>query len=207
MQNFGERQAGRTLAEIRNDHISRYELAGRYISRGARVLDIACGVGYGSYVLAMQSQCRYILAVDQSKDAIEYGKAYYRSDKIQYRVGDCLTTRLKTEFFDVVVCLEIIEHIKQDKKLLDRLYLTLTKEGKLILSTPNELYMPYSEARFPYHVRHYTPQEVSDLLESRSFMIESVYCQPDRHSKEIVEGWEGLFNIVVCSKKYRPVNS
>ncbi len=199
-QNDGERQAAPTLGNIRDDHIARYEFASSFISAGHSVLDLACGVGYGSHLISLQTSCSHVLAIDLSKEAINYAQQFYQNDKIEYRVGDCLTTPLYDEVFDMVISLETLEHIQEDKELLGRFNKTLKKDGGLILSTPNQLAMPFSSEGFPHHIKHYLPKELGILLLNSGFSIDSVYSQPDNNSKNIIPGWDGVFNIVICKK-------
>lgn len=199
-QGGGERQAAPTVDGIRSDHVARYELAVKFIPENAVILDMACGVGYGSNIFATKTDCELVLAVDRSEDAIEYARQYYNSPKIVYRQDDCSTTPLDPESFDVAASFETIEHIKEDKKLLNLFFKVLKQGGKLILSTPNQLKMIYTSERFPFHVRHYTPAELTDLLESVGFSVDKVFSQPDSASKTINLGSEGQYLIFICSK-------
>ncbi len=52
----GQRQAAPNLKGIRPDHVARYELAARFIPENGVVLDMACGVGYGAYILARKAR-------------------------------------------------------------------------------------------------------------------------------------------------------
>lgn len=196
----GERQASPTLEGIRDDHTGRYRLATEYIENNATVLDMACGVGYGTYIISTETNCNQILAVDISKEAIDYANKFYNSSKITYRQDNCLTTKLDSNSFDVIVSFETIEHINEDRSLISRFFDALKPGGKLLISTPNQLEMPFEPDTFPFHIKHYTPDEFTDLLETGGFSIEKVFSQPDNMSSLIIPGWKGKFNIVVCSK-------
>lgn len=200
VQGNGERQAAPTLDGIRPDHVARYEFAARLIPRRGRVLDMACGVGYGAYIMSRSRRCAEILAVDRSAQAIEYAKQCYSSSKIAYRLDDCLTTPLEPESYDLAVCFETIEHIQQPEQLLGRFCAALRPHGRLVLSTPNQAALPYSAAAFPFHVRHYRPAELEDLIGRSGLSIQEAYSQPSLKTKRIVSGWEGCFNIAVCAK-------
>src|SRR4051812_7358615 len=71
--------ASRRLMEI---HVRRYEEAARFV-RGQRVLDIACGVGYGSQLLG-RGGAEQVVGVDLSPDAIRYAQAHYLMPNIQF---------------------------------------------------------------------------------------------------------------------------
>ena len=196
----GERQASKELKGISLDHKKRYELATKYMLSGTRLLDIACGVGYGSYILAQESKCQNITAIDISDDAIAYANKYYYSPKITYKQGDCVSYPLEQETYDMVVSFETIEHIENDRLFLDRVFMALKPGGTLALSTPNEAVVPYEPEAFPFHVRHYTPEQLEDILTSCGFTIDEVFSQVDKRSPSPIPGWNGKYNIVICSK-------
>lgn len=196
----GERQASPSLEGIRADHRGRYEFAVEFIVKGSQVLDLACGVGYGSYMLANRSLCEKIVSVDSSIDALAYGSKYYNSPKIDYRLGDCLSIVLEPEFFDIVLCFETIEHIENERQLLEKFHQALKPQGRLLCSTPNQKNVPFDPNTHPFHIRHYTPEEFMKLLEQSGFYIEQVWSQKNLFSSEVTKGWDGLFNIAVCRK-------
>jgi 2-polyprenyl-3-methyl-5-hydroxy-6-metoxy-1,4-benzoquinol methylase len=200
VEHGGERQVAASLDNIRPDHVARYELAATYIQPKSRVLDMACGVGYGSSIIASQTDCESVLSIDISDNAIDYATKHYSHPKITYRCGDCLESPLEPEWFDIAVVFETIEHVQEYPKLLTRVQNALRPGGRLILSTPNQLHLPYNKKRFPFHVRHFTPDELQDTLAQAGFGIVSVFAQPERKKKVVVDGWEGVFNIVVCEK-------
>ena len=180
--------------------MARYEFAADFVSEGAKVLDLACGVGYGSYILATTTKCQRVLAIDISKEAIEYARQYYSSPKITYCQGDCLSIALEVATFDIVVSFETIEHIQQPGLLLSRFFTVLKPGGKLILSTPNELAMPFKRRKYPFHVRHYTPEEITGLVRGAGFSIEKVFSQSSKLLFVPTSGWGGGYIILVCLK-------
>jgi len=196
----GERQASPSLEGIRADHRGRYEFALRFIARGAQVLDLACGVGYGSYMVANRTHCERIVSVDNSDDAIAYGLKYYYSPKINYQRADCFSIGLTPEHFDIILSYETIEHITNERPLLKKFHQALKPSGYLLCSTPNQRKVPFSSVTHPFHIRHYTPEEFRELLEISGFYIEQFWSQGNLFSSELTEGWDGLFNIAVCRK-------
>jgi 2-polyprenyl-3-methyl-5-hydroxy-6-metoxy-1,4-benzoquinol methylase len=198
--NKGERQVGPTLAQIRLDHRSRYEFAARLVPRQARVLDAACGVGYGTKILAETSGAREIVGLDIHQGTIEYAREHYPAENVQYQQGDVLETDWPDEHYDVAVSFETIEHIADACRFLQRVHRALKADGILVCSTPNQEQMPFDPKKFPYHKRHYTPAELSALLAECGFTVHQKHTQHDRHSGEIRSGWDGKYNIAVCRK-------
>jgi len=200
----GERQVAPTLDGIRVDHTARYHFAASKIPPDSRILDMACGVGYGSFILAQETDCASITAVDISQDAISYARTHYATPKIGYIQGDCLDVALPPAAYDIAISFETLEHITDDSRLLRRFNELLVPDGKLILSTPNQLVKPYKPEKFPFHVRHYTPDELTALTGSAGFDIQAVWSQAGNHAPALAEGWNGAFNIILCTKTNVP---
>jgi hypothetical protein len=150
----GERQVAPTLNGIRRDHVARYEWAARRLPFASRVVDLACGVGYGSRILAEAGH--EVAAIDRDAEAIAYARAHYRHERVCFSVRD---GEAYVRPADVAVCFETIEHIADPAPLLRAL-----REAAplLIASVPNEYVFPYCGYKF--HHRHYTPGQFAHLL-------------------------------------------
>ncbi|MBV8570071.1 MAG: class I SAM-dependent methyltransferase [Acidobacteriaceae bacterium] len=116
-------------------HLSRYEFAARHMQPG-RVLDIACGVGYGTKLLATRADSiRLAIGVDISADAIDYARARYAHDRIKFVEADALEFS-DSVGFENIVSLETIEHVPDPHALLAHLVRLLRPNGTLIGSVP-----------------------------------------------------------------------
>ena len=81
-----DRQYG-TLDQIRPDHVRRYMWAATVLPPGATVLDLACGCGYGSWLL--HSVGLGVTSIDASEEAIQYAQEHYPGPKyIRQRAED-----------------------------------------------------------------------------------------------------------------------
>lgn len=197
----GERQAAVSLDGIAKDHKARYDFVATKIQSKANVIDMACGVGYGSYLMSKNSKCDRIYSVDISQDAINYAKKFYKNSKISFFCDSALTFGKQLQgTFDVGVCLETIEHIKDDESVLKNYYQLLKNDGILYISHPNETVLPYSSAKFPFHVRHYTHKEMVTLLHKTGFTIQETYSQESKHKPNLYLSNEGAYLIYVCKK-------
>jgi SAM-dependent methyltransferase len=114
-------------------HLSRYEFASQYIDSRV-VLDIACGTGYGTSILASQG-AKNIIGVDASTEAIQYANEHYLKDNIKFILGDAQKFTLSTKI-DVAISFETIEHLKDPECLLRNVVGILKADGKFIISTP-----------------------------------------------------------------------
>lgn len=136
MQFTGERVVeGSTIKRIWIDHEARYKFASRYV-KGKKVLDIACGTGYGAYILC-DSGADKVVGVDISSETIEFAQINYQMDGLEFKVGNILDINLPKNYFDVVICFETIEHVQSQEKAFMELKSLLKPMGSLIISSPN----------------------------------------------------------------------
>jgi len=164
------------------------------------VLDIACGVGYGAYLMATQVPGVSVYAVDIAPEAISYAAAHYAHRDVQYAVGDALRCDLPGAPYDAVVSFETLEHIEEDRRFLRRLHRVLRRGGRFVVSTPDEDVVPFEKDINPYHVRHYRKERFEALLAECGFHVLVRLSQRDRDPGRIRAGFGGLFNIAVCGK-------
>jgi 2-polyprenyl-3-methyl-5-hydroxy-6-metoxy-1,4-benzoquinol methylase len=198
--NSGERQVTSKLSDIRPDHLGRYEFANQYINQNDKVLDIACGIGYGSFIMAKSNDEVSVTGVDISPQAVEYANKFYKKTNNCFIEANCLTVEFEAKSFDTVVSFETIEHLDQDEFFVKRVYDFLKPGGTFICSTQNQDVLPYDSKRFPYHVKHYTVNEMKSILEKSGFYVKNLFSQHRRNSKAVSPDTEGLYQIFVCQK-------
>jgi 2-polyprenyl-3-methyl-5-hydroxy-6-metoxy-1,4-benzoquinol methylase len=147
------------------EHLARYYFAAPYVK--GRVLDLACGSGYGSHMVAKERkrEVEEIVAVDVDEETIQYANREYHHQKITFRKGDATAPSLPEELgqFDTILCFETFEHVADEEALLNNLYRMLKPEGTLVLSSPfgRGRGMPTSE---PFHVHQLSPEEFIALF-------------------------------------------
>lgn len=198
----GERQISPDYKSIRRDHRNRYEFACEQLQvlpSEPKILDLACGIGYGSLMLSNSTQ-GLVTGVDIDEGAIQYAKTHYGDTKVNYICADAKTVNLMQDQFNAITSFETIEHVDFAQLLVDKFYSLLKKNGVLICSTPNEDVMPYDSDKFKYHVKHYTVSELINLLSSAGFKNIELYTQHDPMHGEVVEGQDGSFIIAVAIK-------
>ena len=148
-------------------HVGRY-LAARPFCAGKRVLDIACGEGYGSFLLA-QWGAESVFGIDISEAAINSASAVFAHERVQFVAGDetALDELVKGNGpFDVILSLETIEHVPDPGAMLRRLRNQLAPGGILVVSCPNEPDVGFAETENPYHLSHWTFADFRDFTES-----------------------------------------
>ena len=138
-----------------------------------------------------------VTAVDISTEAYQHYRQYFARPNITY-LNQSLLALDKDQQFDAIVCFEFIEHVtfaEEAVKLFGEL------ADVLIISSPNELIRPWAMPPVnPYHVRHYTPQELEELLQLGGFTVRNWYHQKSGGQPQIHTGPDGKFMIAVASK-------
>ncbi|MBI4463311.1 MAG: methyltransferase domain-containing protein [Acidobacteria bacterium] len=155
---------GEVDPDLFNEHRARYLFAQQF-SPGKKVLDAACGTGYGSALLG--EKATVVFGVDISPEAIRYARQHYPEPKLHFGRCDCLALPFPSGWFDLVVAFEIIEHLEKPEAFLTELRRVLHPSGLLLLSTPNRLY--YTEERGevnPFHCCEFSFPELQQLLSS-----------------------------------------
>src|SRR5262245_48361934 len=130
-------------------HLERYEFAAKHLQPG-RVLDLACGVGYGSRLLAERSG-QPVLGVDLSREAIDYARIRYGGPGIEFRAADAMTFT-DAEGFASIVSLETVEHLPEPGRFLARVAGLLRPGGSFVASVPTT---PSTDVH-PHHLHDFT---------------------------------------------------
>jgi 2-polyprenyl-3-methyl-5-hydroxy-6-metoxy-1,4-benzoquinol methylase len=151
------------------EHYARYECANAY-TKGMVVLDIACGSGYGTKMMAKNA--RKVFGVDIDPATIDYARANFSAENIEYLVGDGVDIPVDTESIDVVVTFETIEHIADYKKFIAEIRRVLKPDGVVIVSTPNDLEFAEGNA---FHVHEFEQKELLSAFERNYKYIDKYY--------------------------------
>ena len=166
MEFTGERFIPGTRGEIWVEHWHRYHFAARW-ARGRRVLDVACGEGYGSALLARDAA--HVTGVDLSPQAIGHAqRAYADRGNLEFVAASCARMPLPEASFDLVVSFETLEHIPEQAEFLAEVARVLKPDGLFILSCPNKL--EYSDKRNfanEFHVKELYRDELAALVSAR----------------------------------------
>ena len=181
------------------EHMARYQFALPYVT--GRVLDLSCGSGYGTHMVAKKrkNEVEGVVGVDIDEEIIQYAKAYYYHPKSSFLVENAVSPNLtdKIGTFDTILSFETYEHIEDEQQLLDNYYNLLKPGGTLVVSTP------FGEGRgvecgSPFHIHQITPEEFRGLFESYKtaefYYQKGVLVEPPR------EGQHYPLGIAVCTK-------
>ncbi|MGF9906620.1 class I SAM-dependent methyltransferase [Brevibacillus porteri] len=182
------------------EHIARYYFAAPYVK--GRVLDIACGTGYGCHMIAKdrKRELTELIGVDNDEATILYASREYNHQKITYQQGDALDPALPEQLglFDTILSFETIEHVADDLLFMDNLYRMLKPGGTLVLSSPfgRGRGMQTSE---PFHVHQLTPEEFTELF-VRYSDVDMYYQRGVTFEKIPRDGVRYFIGMAVCTK-------
>lgn len=202
----GERQVATSISEIRQDHRGRYEFAADQLNGAHSIMDVSCGIGYGSRMLADALPHARISGVDIDSATIEFAKKHFANPRITFINADATNFEFETKDFDAAVCFETIEHIDNPGLLLTQISRHLKPEGTLVCSTPNQDVVPFNTEKFPYHVRHFTSQELEELLEVNGFQVRFIGSQKDKTSRLIDDSLNGRYLVARAILKKSATN-
>jgi SAM-dependent methyltransferase len=196
----------RTLPDVPEEnywyrrHVAVYEWIAERCA-GLRVVDLACGEGYGSDLLAQRAA--EVTGVDANPEAFEHACARYRGPNLGFQRG------LVEEFdgeVDAVVFLQTIEHIHEPDRLLDRI---AQMAPAAYISTPNRLTLapPGAEkSDNPWHLREYDAGQYRELLEPHFESVELLGLFHARklraHELAIRVGWDRVHSALNITKPF-----
>ena len=170
----GERWTTAAHGQIEIEHLHRYLLA-RDWCRGKDVLDIACGEGYGTALLAQTA--RRVIGIDIDIATVVHAAAQYARPNLRYIAGDARGIPLAAASVDIVVSFETLEHFSEQEAFLAEIRRIMRPDGVLVISTPDsDVYSPVGGAANTYHLRELSREEFGRLL-SRQFRHVTVSAQ------------------------------
>lgn len=145
--------------DILNLHLERYRFAAGF-AQAKRVLDCACGLGYGSALLKEEGGASEVVGVDIDEETIQTARSRYARDGIIFR-NAAYEEVLKTDRFDVVVSLETVEHVPDPEHFVRHMTDLLPPGGRFVGSVP---ITPSVDVN-PYHLHDFTGRGFRELLE------------------------------------------
>lgn len=168
-----ERQEDNTNNPWWGEHLNRYEEALRFLPTNGKILDIACGSGFGSNFLSEKGYD--VIGGDISGEAIEACKKKYTSNK--FEVCDGTKLSFENETFDSVVSFETIEHTTAFNEMLEEFKRVTKKSGVVLISTPNiVINSPSGKVTNPFHTQEWNYEDLQKILK-RHFPYVDLYGQ------------------------------
>jgi 2-polyprenyl-3-methyl-5-hydroxy-6-metoxy-1,4-benzoquinol methylase len=180
-------------------HLAVYEWIGARVP-GLRVLDMACGEGYGSEVLSRSAAS--VVGVDANPEAFEHARLRYRRQNLTFERG-MVELFGSPGSYDAVVFLQTIEHVQDPAGVLAHFRRLLAPGGVAYVSTPNVLTLappgaPKSDN--PWHIREYHASEFEALCRSEFEQVELLGLFHARklwaHEVALRLGWDRIHRLL-----------
>lgn len=154
--------------ENHQKHFARYGFAAGFMLPDFRVLDCACGAGYGARVLAQRAGA--VLGVDISEESIAFARLNHALPNIEFRCQGLEELDLPAESLDAVVSLETLEHVDRAacEGYLDNIRRWIKPGGVIVASAPMLRFRdgrPY--VTNPYHINELPRAELIEMLRRR----------------------------------------
>jgi len=162
----------KTDPRVYDEHVARYVFASKFVS-GKRVLDMACGSGYGSKIL-YDAGAVTVHGYDLSKEAIEFANQNYLNESIKFQIMDAIKITFPANLFDCVVSFETIEHVSDYEEAIKGFHRILKDDGIIIISTPNKEIVSRGRDKpmNPFHIKEFTRDEFLELMNKYFINVE-----------------------------------
>ena len=189
-----------TGADTLRLHRDRYAFAGRHLPAGGTVLDLACGVGYGSQMLASQYAGRRLVGADLSRGALRHATAHYRSATTAFVQGDGAGW-VRAGSIDGAVSLETLEHVPDPGALFADLVAAVRPGGVFVASVP---VTPSVDAN-PHHRTDFTERSflalgrghglevVARFDQRQGYSPVAVVTRSERRTRDLRRGLAGYY--------------
>lgn len=144
------------------------------INEKQKILEIGCGQGFNTFLLSKNKKNK-VVGIDLSKKEIEIAKKRYPN--VDFKVMNAEDLKFKSNSFDIVYAIEVLEHIDSLKKVLSEIKRVLKKGGWLMVSIPyyksEEWLLKLRPTYFKeiHHVRIFKKNELDKLLKNKGFVI------------------------------------
>jgi 2-polyprenyl-3-methyl-5-hydroxy-6-metoxy-1,4-benzoquinol methylase len=167
-----------TGAETLRLHVDRYAFAADH-ARAGRLLDISCGVGYGTRLLTdRRADVIEAVGVDNSSEAIAWANQRYANARTRFVEADAYHFS-DPDGFDTIVSLETIEHVPDPRRFVKHLTTLMRTGGVLIASVPTtpsmdanpHHYQDFNERSFRRLVAAHALEEIATFRQVQPFQL------------------------------------
>jgi 2-polyprenyl-3-methyl-5-hydroxy-6-metoxy-1,4-benzoquinol methylase len=180
-----------------NEHVERYLWVSNFVNN-KDVLDIACGVGRGSYMLAEIGKAKKVLGCDIDKEVIQYASIKNKHESVSFKINDAEKINIDDKF-DVIISFETIEHLNNTDNFLNSIKNKLNTNGYFFVSTPISKLEIDNNPHNTFHKKEWGFLKFQKIIEEY-FDIKNIYLQLYPKKLNILEK---IFNkLFYKNKKY-----
>jgi len=141
-----------------------------------KILEVGCGVGY--FCELLNKYGAKVWGIDISSDSIDYCKNNIDGE---FSIGDAESLAFEDKYFEKLLCTEVLEHVKNDKKALKEMYRVLKPNGCLVMTIPTQdgvfgatiknIMHVHGEGPGKHEREGYSKKEIVELFESVGFKV------------------------------------
>jgi len=196
-------------------HLARYLWARDLLpTGGTSLLDLGCGSGYGSYLMAEARPEASVIGIDYDAQAVEHARRHHKLENLSFAVGDPTDWErtLGASQFDAIACFDVIEHVQHRELLLEAVAGHLHPQGQLFFSTPCASDTNNLKPGWEHHRIEYSTASLYDFL-GRYFSEVLLSEDPSFPGRALFEAlhargvlYELRLNPVICRKPIRIAN-
>ena len=171
-----------------------------------KIADVGCGGGFGSNILSQEAD--FVWGIDKDEDSIKFAKEVFTRNKnniyytpqVSFEVIDILNEPREIQAFDIVACIEVIEHIPEYEKLLFFLKRLCKKDKqgrwieppdatKIFISSPNRNHPKIGKdhPKNKRHIREWTPPELYGILTKHFKYVTIMNCEGELRDLDMVD--------------------
>jgi SAM-dependent methyltransferase len=133
----------------------------------ATVVDVGCGLGASRLYLPPRSR---FIGVEVSSRTLELARRLHGETVVDFRRGGFPNLPVDSQSCDLTLCLEVLEHVEDDRQAVAELARVTKQGGHLLVSVPRTYYWPAYRTLIG-HYRHYTPSSLGALLAGGGFEV------------------------------------
>lgn len=140
------------------------------VAKGARVLDVGCGCGDNLLSLAELADVE-LHGVEYARLNVERARKLV-GNKATIKQGSAMALPYAEGEFDALTCIEVLEHLDDDRRALSEMHRVLRSNGVLVLTVPHRHWFP-SYRTLIGHERHYDRRTLAGLLDDAGFSVDA----------------------------------
>lgn len=192
----GERLEFYEFSDVTVEHLHRYAIANDFVAN-KKVLDIASGEGYGSYLLSKLADS--VIGVDIDRVSIENACEKYKSSNLTFLEGKADNIPIESNSIDIVVSFETIEHHDKHEEMFVEIKRVLKNDGILIMSSPDKkFYSDEPNFKNKFHIKELYFEEFKSLTQ-KYFKNSFFYFQKAYNLNSYLSENDFFENMVVYS--------
>jgi ubiquinone/menaquinone biosynthesis C-methylase UbiE len=176
------------------EHLHRYYEAVKYLKGDEIILDLACGLGFGTDILAKNTE-GVVVGGDIAEEALQDSKQYWQRENLTFALLDGTNLPHADNYFDTVVSFETIEHTTQYRQMLSEFSRVLKPNGIALISTPNfPINSPTGKVMNPYHTQEFTHKELTEILNE---VFGEIHIQGQQYSRYKIKSFRNRVGYIV----------